>query len=45
MSKFSILSDGLNHHKTQGLAIKLFQHDEAEAAMDFADEGGLALHV
>jgi hypothetical protein len=25
--------------------MKLFYHEEAEAAMDFADEGGQALHV
>jgi hypothetical protein len=45
MNKFSMLSDELNPLKTQGLAIKLFQHNEAEAAMDFADEGGQALHL
>lgn len=39
MNKLSILSDGLNPQKTQGLAIKLFQHNEAKAAMDFADNG------
>lgn len=27
------------------MVMKLFQHEEAEAAMDFADQGGQALHV
>jgi hypothetical protein len=45
MNKLGMLSDDLNQHKAQGLAIKLFQHNEAEAAMDFADNGGQALHL
>ena len=31
--------------KEEIVVMKLFQHDEAEAAMDYADEGGQALHV